>query len=70
MFYQSPQQWTAFPDSAKNFKTSPEAIFFATQNGLKSVEVFWDFDDPEYNVRLPIGTESDSLGTQSDSLAA
>ena len=54
LFYRSPGQWTAQRDQAVNFGTSPKAIVYARENGLNDVEIFWDFDDEEYNVRLPI----------------
>ncbi len=53
-FYMLGGQWTAQRESAENFGTSSKAIHFAHENGLKNVDVFWDFDDEEYNVQLPI----------------
>ncbi len=55
LFFKSPDQWISQPELAEDFQSSPNAILFARQQGLASVEVFWDFDDPEYNVRLPVG---------------
>ncbi len=57
LFYQDPKQWTSEPEKAVDFRTSPKAIIFAREQALEDVEVFWDFDDPEYNVRLPIVSE-------------
>ena len=54
MFLCSPDQWIPQPELADNFQSSPEAVVFARERGLDSVEVLWDFDDPEYNVRLPV----------------
>ncbi len=54
MYYRSPSQWTAQRELAENFGASPKAIVCAREKGLQNVEVFWDFDDEEYNVRLPI----------------
>ncbi len=54
MFYKEAGQWTAQRELAENFGTSPKAILYARENGLKHVDVFWDFDDEEYNVSLPI----------------
>ncbi len=54
LFLQGPGQWTSEPELAQDFQSGPKAILFARERGLSSVEVFWDFDDPEYNVRLPI----------------
>jgi hypothetical protein len=58
MFFQSPDQWTSNPESADDFKNSPKAILFARERGLTEVEVLWDFDDPEYNVRLPVNSHT------------
>ncbi len=54
LYYQSNGQWGSERDSAQNFGTSPAAILHARENNLNQVEVFWDFGDDEYNVRLPI----------------
>ncbi len=57
MFFRAPDQWTARAELAENFGNSPKAILFARERALQGLEVFWDFDDPEYNVRLPIVLE-------------
>ena len=57
-FFRSPDQWIAEPELADDFQSSPRAILFARERSLQGVEVFWDFDDPEYNVRLPVTVNS------------
>jgi hypothetical protein len=54
LHYQHNGVWTAQRDRAENLGTSPEAILYARQHGLQQVDLFWDFDDDEYNVRLPL----------------
>ena len=55
LFFQSLDQWTGEPDSAENFRSSYKAALFAQEHGLENAEVLLDFNDPEYNVRLPVG---------------
>jgi hypothetical protein len=54
LYYQSPDHWTNEAAQAKDFRSSAKAVVYAQECGLAEVEVFVDFDDPEYNVRLPI----------------
>ena len=61
MFFQGRDQWTSDARQAQNFQTSPKAILYANENGLNGVEVYWDFDDPEYNVRLPISIDAGQM---------
>lgn len=61
LFFQAPDRWTECADQAEDFGSGPRAILFARDRSLHGVEVFWDFGDPEYNVRLPIQFEN---GTQ------
>jgi len=61
MFFQSPAQWTSDAGHAHDFGTSPKAILYAIENGLNEVEVYWDFEDPEFNVRLPVASDSRQL---------
>ena len=55
LFYQPPDRWTREPELAENFRSSYKAALFAQEHGLESAEVLLDFNDPEYNVRLPVG---------------
>lgn len=61
LFFRNPDQWTSEPELAEDFRSSPKAILFARERAFKEVEVFWDFDDPEYNVRLPVRYDEDEL---------
>ncbi len=54
LYYQASDSWTAQPEMAKNFGSSFRAAVFAQDNGLETLEVYLDFDDHEYNVRLPV----------------
>ncbi len=55
-YFQSEGAWTADPQQARNFGTSFRAGAFAQDHGLPDLEVFLDFGDQEYNVRLPVQT--------------
>jgi len=61
MFLQGRDHWTSEASQAQDFHTSPKAILYASENGLNGVEVYWDFDDPEYNVRLPIAVDDNQM---------
>jgi hypothetical protein len=54
LYLKAPGQWTDQAGQACNFQSGPKAILFARENQLNEAEVFWDFDDPEYSVRLPV----------------
>ncbi len=54
LYFQSPDGWTAEPMLANDFRSSLKAALFAQEQRLKNVEVLVDFDDPEYNVHLPV----------------
>lgn len=54
LYFKSEGLWTSDPNEACNFQSGPKAITFARENSLAQAEVFWDFDDPEYSVRLPV----------------
>jgi hypothetical protein len=54
LYFKSPDQWTDQPELAENFPSSNNAVCFARERGLETVEVIWDFEDPEYNVRLSL----------------
>ncbi len=54
LYHQSPDRWTNQATQATDFASSLKAVRYAEECGLADVEVFMDFDDPEYNVRLPV----------------
>jgi hypothetical protein len=61
LFLQTPHEWTSEARLARDFHATPKAILFANENGLKNVDLYWDFEDPEYNVHLPILWKEDSI---------
>ncbi len=56
LYFQTPGRWTNEAALARNFESSLKAAVYAQESGLENVEVFMDFDDPEYNVHLPVRT--------------
>jgi hypothetical protein len=54
LYFQTEGAWTMDPQQARNFGTSFRAGAFAQDYGLANLEVFLDFGDQEYNVRLPL----------------
>jgi len=58
LYFEAPGQWTSEAAQARNFQSGPKAILFARENQMDDAEVFWDFDDPEYSVRLPVASVS------------
>lgn len=54
LYLQSPENWTAEPESAQNFGSSLKAALFAQAHNLADLEVYLDFGDFEYNVHLPV----------------
>lgn len=56
LYFQAEGSWTMDPQQARNFETSFRAGAFAQDHGLSNLEVFLDFGDQEYNVRLPVQT--------------
>jgi hypothetical protein len=53
-YIQGPGQWTADPEQAADFKRSARALLFAAEERLGRVEVVLSFEDPRYNITLPI----------------
>jgi hypothetical protein len=53
-YFQAEGAWTMDPSQAHNFGTSFRAGAFAQDHGLGNLEVFLDFGEEEYNVRLPV----------------
>ena len=54
LYFQAESAWTMDPQQARDFGTSFRAGAFAQDHGLAHLEVFLDFGDQEYNVRLPL----------------
>jgi hypothetical protein len=53
-YYQTPGKWTANQKEARNFETLNEAMAFARQNYLASVEILLAFDDPHRDIHFPL----------------
>jgi hypothetical protein len=54
LFYESGSDWTADSEAAHDFGNSARAIQFVVEWRLLNVEVVLAFDDPHYNIRLPL----------------
>jgi hypothetical protein len=54
LYLQDPDHWTADPTQAADFGRSARALLFAAEERLTTVEVILAFDDPRYNITLPI----------------
>ena len=54
LYFRDLQQWTNDPLHAADFGRSARAILFAAEERFKNVEVVLFFDDPRYNITLPI----------------
>jgi len=53
-YFQDLNQWTLDPCSARTFAQSGQAIQIAYGSHLTKMEVLLVFENPTYNVRLPI----------------
>ena len=53
-YYKSEEEWTSSADSAVDFKRTFAAIEFARDKGLDNAEVVLWFDNPEYDISLPV----------------
>ncbi len=54
LYWESADCWTAEAEKARDFETSTRAAFFAQDNGQEDFEVYLEFGDCEYDVRLPL----------------
>ena len=53
-YYQGPSQWTADQQEALDLKQMSRAIELAFGSHLENVEVLLCYDDPRYNIILPV----------------
>jgi hypothetical protein len=53
-YYKSAEAWTVSPGSAADFKRTFVALEFARENGFSKAEVVLSFDDPAYDMTLPL----------------
>ena len=54
VYYQGIANWTNDPQEAFDFKMPERAVRFVRDAGLDRVEVVFAFDDPQYNVPIPV----------------
>ena len=54
LYFQSLGQWTGQPQEANDFGTSAQAINYVAEERLKNLELILFFDDPRYNIRMPL----------------
>jgi hypothetical protein len=54
VYYQGIANWTPDPQEAFDFHMAERAVRFVRDAGLERVEVVLAFDDPQYNVPVPV----------------
>jgi hypothetical protein len=54
LYFLDPKQWTDQPEAAWDFKTSVNALQLVTEMKIEGVEILLWFDDPRYNLTLPV----------------
>ena len=54
LYYQDAEHWTADRARATDFKHTARALIFAAEERVRNVELVLDFEDPRYNIVLPI----------------
>jgi hypothetical protein len=62
VYYQGVANWTQNPQDAYDFHMAERAVRFVRDAGLERVEVVFAFDDPQYNVPIPIDERFGSKG--------
>jgi hypothetical protein len=58
LYFESEEQWVADISQAHDFGSSARAIQFAVENRFKDVEVVLAYDDPHYNIAIPLTIRS------------
>ena len=53
-FYQGPNLWTADEQQALDVKKTSRAVEIIFDAGLENVEVLLCYEDPNYNIVLPV----------------
>ena len=53
-FYQGPDQWTPEEQEALDVKQTSRAVELIFDAGLENVEVLLCYEDPRYNIVLPV----------------
>jgi hypothetical protein len=54
LYFLDPKQWTERPEEAWDFRTSVNALQLVTEMKIEGVEIVLWFDDPRYNLTLPL----------------
>jgi hypothetical protein len=54
VYYQGIANWTSDPHDAFDFRIAERAVRFVRDAGLEKVEMVFAFEDPQYNVPIPI----------------
>ena len=57
-FYREPSQWTSDEHEALDFQQISRAVRFALEARLENVEILLSYDDPEFNIALPLSPPS------------
>ena len=53
-FYQGPNLWTPDEQQALDLKQTSRAVELIFDAGLQNVEVLLSYEDPRYNIVLPV----------------
>jgi hypothetical protein len=53
-FYQGPNGWTPDEEQALDVKQTSRAVELIFQAGLENIEVLLCYEDPGYNIVLPV----------------
>ncbi len=55
-YYRGPAEWTRYPSRALDFEQLSRATQLAVASHLKNVEVLLSYDQPDYNIVVPLDT--------------
>ena len=58
LFLFATDDWTEDREAARVFNNSAEASSFIRSQGLRNMQVVYEFDEPPYHTTLPIATGS------------
>ena len=53
-YYQEPSKWTPEQEEAHDLENLPLAVRLAFEGHLENVEVLLSFEDPQFNLVLPV----------------
>ena len=66
LYFIDNNQWTSERHQARDFHTSGNAVLFAHSQGLQNVEAVLSFEDPRFDITLPICPPSTTPPSGSD----